>query len=190
MEGIYQWVRSLVFYLIFSTMLMNLLPDKRYEKYLRLITGVIFLLLFFRPFTDLTGIEARIAGTFEQLSFRNDVQSLKREMEDVDQERMMRMLEGYRKAVETDLETMAETGAMECREVHAALDMDADSESFGSLTGIKIRVGPAEDFSGLSQEEKRSRRYQLNREMGDLKERIGEYYGLEEHQMEIYLEAE
>ena len=47
MEGIYQWIRSLVFYLILMTMLMNLLPDKKYENYLRLFTGVVFLLLFF-----------------------------------------------------------------------------------------------------------------------------------------------
>ena len=59
MEGIYQWIRSLVFYLILMTMLMNLLPDKKYENYLRLFTGVVFLLLFFQPFTGLLGADCR-----------------------------------------------------------------------------------------------------------------------------------
>ena len=54
----------------------------------------------------------------------------------------------------------------------------------------KARQMEDEVCGALSQEEKRIRRYQLNREIDDLKERIGEYYGLEEHQMEIYLEAE
>ena len=108
MEGIYQWIRSLVFYLILMTMLMNLLPDKKYENYLRLFTGVVFLLLFFQPFTGLLGARERIAGLFERLTFQNEVQLLRKELQSVDGERIGRMMDGYQSAVENDLRVMAE----------------------------------------------------------------------------------
>ena len=36
MKAVENWVRDIVFYMIFVTMVMNLLPDPKYEKYLRL----------------------------------------------------------------------------------------------------------------------------------------------------------
>ena len=47
MEGIYDWIRNLISFLLLMTLITNLLPDKKYEKYLRLFTGAVFLLVFF-----------------------------------------------------------------------------------------------------------------------------------------------
>lgn len=190
MEGIYQWIRSLVFYLILMTMLMNLLPDKKYENYLRLFTGVVFLLLFFQPFTGLLGARERIAGLFERLTFQNEVQLLRKELQSVDGERIGRMMDGYQSAVENDLRVMADTGTLECRTAEAVFDREEDSGSFGSIKAVRMTVGLASDTSGISREALQERRYLANREIEELRERIGEYYGLEERQIEINLEAE
>ena len=187
MEGIYQWIRSLVFYLILMTMLMDLLPDKKYENYLRLFTGVVFLLLFFQPFTGLLGAQERIAGLFERLTFQNEVQLLRKELQSVDGERIGRMMDGYQSAVENDLRVMADTGTLECRTAEAGFDREEDSESFGSIKAVRMTVGLASD---ISREALQERRYLANREIEELRERIGEYYGLEERQIEINLEAE
>ena len=49
LEAVYEWIRSLVFYLILMTTVLNFLPDRKYEKYLRLFTGMVFILLVFGP---------------------------------------------------------------------------------------------------------------------------------------------
>ena len=189
-RGFISGFRSLVFYLILMTMLMNLLPDKKYENYLRLFTGVVFLLLFFQPFTGLLGARERIAGLFERLTFQNEVQLLRKELQSVDGERIGRMMDGYQSAVENDLRVMADTGTLECRTAEAVFDREEDSESFGSIKAVRMTVGLASDTSGISREALQERRYLANREIEGLRERIGEYYGLEERQIEINLEAE
>ena len=45
MKAVENWVRDIVFYMIFVTMVMNLLPDPKYEKYLRLFAGAVMILL-------------------------------------------------------------------------------------------------------------------------------------------------
>ena len=55
MNGIYEWIRSVVSFMILMTVIMNLLPDKKYEKYLRLFTGLVFLTLVLAPFSGLGG---------------------------------------------------------------------------------------------------------------------------------------
>ena len=69
MEAVYEWIRSLVFYLILMTTVLNFLPDRKYEKYLRLFTGMVFILLVFGPLGDLTGLEQRIAGHMGRIEF-------------------------------------------------------------------------------------------------------------------------
>lgn len=202
MGRVYEWIRSMVFYLILMTMILNLLPDKKYEKYLRLFTGTVFLLLVCSPYTDLTGLEAQVAGAFERLTFQNDAKLLKREIEDTDGKRMERLVEEYADAVKMDLQTMAEGISLECLDVEIFLDTDPEGGTFGKIQGVEMSVGIAgeeeeavmvsggngENREAGAENERRLRR-EANREISDLKKRIGEYYGLEEGNIAINLES-
>lgn len=190
MEWIYEWVRGLVFYLILMTMVLNLLPDKKYEKYLRLFTGMIFIMLVFRPFLDVGGLEERMAGVFERITFQNDAKLLKRELEDAEQTRIQRLMDGYSQAVELDLKTMAEGFDVTCSQVKAVLDSDSDSENFGSLTAVELEVRLSEEaVPGTENSEvEREKRLEANREISRLRKKIGEYYGVEEGKIKIRLE--
>ena len=69
MKAIENWVKDIVFYMIFVTMVMNLLPDPKYEKYLRLFAGAVMILLGFGPLARITGMGTAIAGMFEKIIF-------------------------------------------------------------------------------------------------------------------------
>ena len=199
MEAVYEWIRSLVFYLILMTTVLNFLPDRKYEKYLRLFTGMVFILLVFGPLGDLTGLEERMAGAFGRITFQNDVKLLQREIADADGTRMKRLADSYRRAVETDLMTMAESAGLECRQAEAVVEvklivgipgsgipgpLEGDTEAFrgqGAETWSREENGRE---AGLE------RRRRANREIGNLKIRIGEYYGVEEGRIRIDLEDE
>lgn len=179
-----------MFYLILMTMVLNLLPDKKYEKYLRLFTGMIFIMMVFRPFLDVGGLEERMAGVFERITFQNDAKLLKRELEDAEQTRIQRLMDGYSQAVELDIKTMAEGFDVTCSYVEAVLDSNPDSETFGSLLEVELSVALAEPFPGdtANSEAVREKRLEANREISRLRKKIGEYYGVEEGKIKIRLE--
>lgn len=188
MGGIYEWVRSMVCYLILMTMILNLLPDKKYEKYLRLFTGVVFLLLVFGPFADLAGLEEKIAGTFERLTFQNDAALLKREIEDADGKRLERLTEAYQNAVEEDLKRMAEGYGVECVSAEVRLDTDMENGTFGRVLEVRLRVRPGEVMTVSGPEGRSEQRLVANRAVSGLRERIGEYYELGEGNIAVTLE--
>jgi stage III sporulation protein AF len=167
-----------------TTMIINLLPDKKYEKYLRLFTGMVFILLVFRPFTDISGLEERLAGSFEKITFRNDAKLLTRELEDMDKERLERLLSGYRDTIELDIRNMAEGNLLEVREICVEFEDGGGDEPFG-IAGIRAVVGIPEEINGPEKDE---RFLGTGREIEKLKKKIGEYYGLEEGKITIDLE--
>ena len=82
MDVIYEWVRSLMFFLILTTMVVNLLPDKKYEKYLRLYIGAVFLILVFSPLANLSGAGEQVAEAFARITFQNEAKVLQREIQE------------------------------------------------------------------------------------------------------------
>ncbi len=180
---IYEWIRSLVSYMILMTVIMNLLPDKKYEKYLQLFTGMVFLLLVIAPFTDLTGLEARMAGAFERITFRTDAKLLQKEIEDADGARMEQLVERYEAVLKQDLLTMAEDVQAECMAVELVMETDMENMEFGKLRQVTMvfRVDGQADQERL---------FEANRQIGTLRERIGEYYGMEERDIAVTIEAE
>lgn len=140
MSGLYEWIRSMVLYLILMTVILNLLPDRKYEKYLRMFAGTVFILLVFGPFSDLTGLEARVAEAFGRITLQNDARLLREELADADGDRLARLLSGYRGVVETDIAGMAESFGLRCSRIKAVLDEDTESTDFGALTAVEITV--------------------------------------------------
>ena len=69
METIILWVKNLVFYLVFLTLVFHLLPSGKYEKYVQLYAGMVFILVAVRPFTTSLRLDERIALYFEEFSF-------------------------------------------------------------------------------------------------------------------------
>ena len=45
MDRIFEWIRSFIYFGLFLTILMQLLPDRKYKKYVRFFAGMIFLVL-------------------------------------------------------------------------------------------------------------------------------------------------
>ena len=183
MNIIYEWIRSLVSFMILMTALMNLLPDKKYEKYVQLFAGMVFLHLFFSPLTDLSGLEAQMAGAFERITFQTDARLLKKEIEDLDGARIQRLIGQYEMALEQELRRMAESVETECVDVRMIMETDPDQEEFGRLLAVEMTFDLKED-SGEEQV------WNVNRQIAELRKQIGEQYGMEEGNIRIAVETE
>ena len=52
MEYLLEWAWQIICCLIFITVLSNLLPKTGYEKYIRLFSGMVLILLILKPVTE------------------------------------------------------------------------------------------------------------------------------------------
>lgn len=140
MEGLYGWVKNIVFYLIFLTVLMGLLPSGKYEKYIRLFAGMILILIVASPFLSGIRLEDKMAGYFEEFSFQNDAQDLKKEIYGMEEKRLSMLISQYEEAVAVDVRQMAEESGLAVTDVGVEIEGAQSSEHFGKVLGIRLTV--------------------------------------------------
>ena len=77
-EEIYRWVRSLAVYYITLTAVMHMIPEGRYEKYVRFFMGILLVFMLCVPFFSLLGQGEELLSSFEE-SFLNETARQKEE---------------------------------------------------------------------------------------------------------------
>lgn len=144
-EGLYGWLRNITCYILFMSILDNLLPGKKYGKYLKLFAGMVLILLVVQPFTGSLRLEDRIAHYYESFVFRYQADDLKQELLGMEEQRLEQMIAQYEEAVEQDLKLMAEDSGLAVPECRAAIERDQGAEQFGMVRSVSMKVALANE---------------------------------------------
>ena len=138
MDQLYEWIRNITYYLIFITVVENLLPNKKYEKYVKFFAGMVLILLVLKPVTGGLRLDDKLAYSFEAISLKKEAGELTGKVSKMEESRLKRMISGYEKAVGTDLETMAQTAGFYCKETSAEINSDQSSDRFGHVVKVSL----------------------------------------------------
>lgn len=195
MEELYGWVKNITCYLIFITVAVNLLPNKKYEKYIRLFAGMVLILLVVKPLTGSLRLEDKISRYFESISFQNEADELKNDLIGMENIRLVKVIEQYQEAVAGDLEQMAQMEGFYPVSTSVTIEGDQEKENFGQVTRISMTVSAETDPQETLVEPvkkveigDRDQVVKENTSLNTLRKRIEEYYGLEGTYVEIQLE--
>ncbi len=142
MEELFQWIRNITYYLIFITVVINLLPDKKYEKYIKFFAGMVLILLVLKPVTGGLRLDDTLAYHFEAISLKKEAGELTGEISKMDERRLENMIASYEEAVGVDLKSMAETAGFGCREIKAEIDKNQESSTFGHVIRVSMLLIP------------------------------------------------
>ncbi len=203
MENLLNWVWQITCCLIFMTVLENLLPKKCYERYIRLFAGMILILIVIKPVTESLNLDNKIAALFESVRFQEEAGEFHRKLSKMEQDRLDRMVKEYQEQVEKETGRMAGSLGMEAIKVTAEVEDDSGKAEFGTIRFIKMEVRnkqekeenqpfmnpvkPVEILENTEGEQPASAvpvKPDLEKAAA-LKSRIGEYYGVEEENVEI-----
>lgn len=197
MEELYSWVNNITCYLIFITVAVNLLPNKNYEKYIRLFAGMVLILLVVKPLTGGLRLEDKISHYFESITFQNEADELKNDLLGMETIRLSKMIEQYQNAVAGDLEQMAQTEGFYSVSTDVTMESNQEKENFGQVTRIVMVVSaePKPEETAAEPVEKieignRDQVVKENTSLNALRKRIEEYYGLEGTYVEIQLKEQ
>lgn len=196
MSGVYEWIKTIVFYMILITVVLNILPSGKYHKYVRFFSGMILILLVMQPLTGLAGLEDKMAYYFGLFSFSGDAAELKADIEGMDEKRYQAMIAQYESAIAMDIEALVKEVGLTQIDAKVELNQEVGSEQFGRVSTLELTVAYEEDSgppiyvepviiggqsAGEGQQEPETA------QVVQLKERLREFYGLEPEQIRIRL---
>lgn len=67
MDGVFQWIKSIVFYLILLTAVTHLMPNNKYVRYVRIFSGMLMVVIVIRPVMGIFSSELSFDKTFEKM---------------------------------------------------------------------------------------------------------------------------
>ena len=109
MEAVYGWVKNIIYYMIFLSVVNNLLADSKYGKYIRFFSGMVLILLVVSPFTGGLHLDEQISSMFKSISFQNDTDDLKQDLWGMEERRLDQVIREYEQAVAADVEGLKHT---------------------------------------------------------------------------------
>lgn len=163
MDGIYQWIGSIVSYLVFTAVLMGLLPAVRYERYLRLFAGCILILLVFQPLTSSLRLETVLEQLFRSVSVKEEVYGLLWQeerfkgdeelavLEQMEEERISRILSVYEEEMEQEIERMAAAAGFAEAEVAVLVEHRTDRMDFAGIRQVCVWIKASGEPTEMTQ---------------------------------------
>lgn len=140
MTAIYEWVRGIVSYLIFITVLLQLLPSSRYEKYLRLFAGCILILLVLEPVTTGLRLQEKLDAVFRAVSFENEAGELRSQLDAMEEKKVAYLMDGYEEAAGEELAKLAAGHGLSAEKVKVSMNRDGGSQEFGKIQAVSMTV--------------------------------------------------
>ena len=142
MEAVYEWIRNITGYILFMTVLDNLLPGKKYGKYLKLFSGMVLILLIIQPLTGSIRLDDKIARYYEAFVFQYETDDLKQEILGMEDTRMNQIIAGYEAAVAEDVRQMAEAEGFGVVSCQVTIESNREAADFGTVRKTSLRVIP------------------------------------------------
>lgn len=156
---IYQWVRILASFYILFTVILQLIPDKKYERYIRAFMGLLLIYILAIPLLDITGNSSRIIESF----FRNYAEEVSvLEQKETENLQGIYIRKGFEKEVASQIIKKCEEAGIKTQEVIVDIE------------GEKISVGLTVE-ENLSAEQKRR-----------IQNEFQQRFGLEEQNIKIF----
>lgn len=120
-EEIYQWVKNLAVFYILLTAVLHLVPDNKYERFVRSFMGLLLIFLLCTPVFGLLGKGRELAETFAVQYEEQNEELKKQETENLQQ---YYLIEGYEQEMEKQIRKICENEGINLAD--AAVNIDGE----------------------------------------------------------------
>lgn len=184
MSAVYGWVKNIVYFYIFITAVLHLLPKSSYQKYVRFFGGLLLVILLITPIFDFFSNEGVLLDKISYLSFWQEMDTMQLDVAGMEGAQKKAYMSEYESAIENDVALMAEENELYVNQVSVSLNEDYTigeirlSVSLESPGGIYLEKITQNDNS------------QEYPKVMKLKNKMIEFYQIESEQVQIVVQED
>lgn len=140
MDGLVQWIKNMAVFYISAALIMQLIPGKEYQKYIRVFLGIITIVLIVNPVSKYLSKDASLD---EYLSLNYNLQmedELRAELEIMGDLREQVILEDYIAPAQIEIENYVNSIGASYVDSVIKVETDEKNANFGKITKIIVEA--------------------------------------------------
>lgn len=138
---IYTWIKNIVIYMIINTIIMNLLGNKSYKKYVSIISGMILVLIVISPLTKLLDLDDNLNYFLQYNDFAIDTSDFKTDINHMEEEQKDKIFQKYSNKIKSQVKQQLLTENVYMKSCKITFDKDEKSSTYGKIVGMDITAG-------------------------------------------------
>lgn len=194
MELIVTYAKTVLFFLLFVNLVIQLLQGSSYERFIRPVCGMILIILVIRPMLRLFGEDERVLFAAEQklslLLTKNDMAMAESEEDSY----TFAVLEQYEAELTRQLEEVLQKEGLEV--ISADFSISAEEKEFGVIRGIAVTAGERQAeresniyIAPIVFERNQAMATMSAREIG-IRDKLSDFYRLEKDNIYVSIKEE
>lgn len=148
LAGVYDWIKNIAFYIILVTTILNVLPEKKYQKYLKLLIGVLMIILIMSPVLQYLKIDKSLDLSFIKESYEQEMKDVEKNTDTYYTSQNSRLKEMYEDEIKSGIESLLQTHSLHLTDLTIQYNDDTESDYFGNIE--KINVNASTDDTDIS----------------------------------------
>lgn len=140
MDRIYEWIRSIVIYMILNNIIMNLIGKSSYKKYVSVISGMVLVLIIITPILEIVNIEDSIDLYIASNDRRMEATSFKDSLRKMEENQINEIFAQYKESIWKDVEIIVEEEELNLTDLSIDINRDENSPSFGCINSMNIKL--------------------------------------------------
>ncbi|MDF2845028.1 MAG: putative rane protein [Herbinix sp.] len=138
MEEIYSWIRNIVIYLLINTIIMNLLGNKSYKKYVSIVSGMILVLIVISPLIRLMKLEENLDYFLQANDFAVEASDFKSDLNRMEEAQVDAIFADYKEKIQEQVKDMLLKEKVYIKNFNITFDYDNESTTFGEILRMDI----------------------------------------------------
>ena len=138
MEEIYVWIKNIVIYMIINTIIMNLLGNKSYKKYVSIVSGMILVLIVISPLVSFMKLEENLDYFLQSNDFAIETSDFKNDLNRMEEQQSNAIFAEYQDKIKLQVKDLLLEESVYLDSFHITLDRDAGHSTFGEILSMNI----------------------------------------------------
>ncbi len=202
---IYSWIRNIVIFMMINTIIMNLLGNKSYKKYVSIASGLILVLIVISPLVKLLNLQGNLDYFLESHSFAMDTSDFKNQLNQVQADQSEKITTEYKEQIKGQIKEILAKDKLNLEDCNIGLDMDSESKTYGQIQKISLKATTEEsreanggtliidevriDPIHLGEEEEKDSRELPSPLEISIKNKLSDFYNIEQGNINISIQG-
>jgi stage III sporulation protein AF len=148
MDIVYTWIKNVVIYMIINTIIMNLLGNSSYKKYVSIVSGMILVLIVVSPLMQFMNLDDKLDYFLASSDYSVEVADFKNDLRRMDEKQSDAIFAEYIAKIKTNVENLLLQEGVYLASFDLSIDRDVGSATFGEIRSMDIKASRKKTQNG------------------------------------------